>query len=167
MSGSPLLQGLPPIGSPDARLLILGNMPSVLSLASGQYYGNPRNAFWRIVGELFGCPPDAPYDQRTAMLDRHHIAVWDVLKHCRRVGSLDSAIEPDSMVANDFGPFFAGQAGIERIYFNGAAAERNFTRLVHLDVPATAARLPSTSPAQTMRYADKLAVWRAARFRPR
>ena len=161
MARSPLLEGLPPIGSPDARLVILGNMPSVLSLASGQYYGNPRNAFWRIVGDLFGCAPDAPYEQRTAMLDRTDIAVWDVLKHCRRVGSLDSAIEPDSMLPNDFGTFFATHTSVERVCFNGAAAEANFTRLVGLELPATV-RLPSTSPAQTMRYADKLATWRAA-----
>ncbi|APE18721.1 DNA-deoxyinosine glycosylase [Mycolicibacterium pallens] len=162
MSRSPLLEGLPPIGSSDARLLILGNMPSVLSLASGHYYGNPRNAFWRIIADLFGGEPDAPYEQRTEVLKRHGIAVWDVLKHCRRVGSLDSAVEPDSMVANDFGTFFAAQRRIERVYFNGAAAERNFTRLVHLDLPVVFRRLPSTSPAQTMRFADKLAAWSAA-----
>ncbi len=137
-------------------------MPSVLSLASGHYYGNPRNAFWRIIGDVFGGEPDAPYEQRMDVLARHGIAVWDVLKHCRRIGSLDSAIEPDSMVANNFGEFFAAQPGIERVYFNGAAAERNFTRLVHLDLPVVFERLPSTSPAQTMRYADKLAVWSAA-----
>jgi hypoxanthine-DNA glycosylase len=166
MACSPLLEGLPPIGSADARLVILGNMPSVLSLASGQYYGNPRNAFWRIVGDLFGCAPDAPYEQRTAMLDRNGIAVWDVLKHCRRIGSLDSAIEPDSMVANDFRSFFAAHTKVERVCFNGAAAEANFTRLVKLELPATR-RLPSTSPAQTMRYADKLATWRAGLSRGR
>ena len=70
----------------------------------------------------------------TAMLDRTRIAVWDVLSHCRRIGSLDSAIEPDSMVANDFGSFFAAPPHLERVYFNGAAAERNFTRLVHIDM---------------------------------
>ncbi|MBB3605848.1 hypoxanthine-DNA glycosylase [Mycolicibacterium sp. BK556] len=162
MSRSPLLEGLPPIGSPDARLVILGNMPSVLSLASGQYYGNPRNAFWRIIGELFDCDADAPYQQRTATLDRHGIAVWDVLKGCRRIGSLDSAIEPDSMVPNDFARFFATHSNADLVLFNGAAAERNFTRLVHLELPATTLRLPSTSPAQTMRYADKLGAWSAA-----
>ncbi|PND56300.1 DNA-deoxyinosine glycosylase [Mycobacterium sp. ENV421] len=162
MSRSPLLEGLPPIGSTDGRQLILGNMPSVLSLASGQYYRNPRNAFWRIIGEIFGCEPDAPYQHRTEVLARHGVAVWDVLKHCRRVGSLDSAVEPDSMVPNDFETYFAARPGIERVFFNGAAAERNFTRLVHLDVPATFVRLPSTSPAQTMGYADKLAAWSAA-----
>ena len=162
MPRSPLLEGLPPIGSRDARLMILGNMPSVLSLATGQYYGNPRNAFWRIIGDLFGCAADAPYEERAATLDRHGIAVWDVLKHCRRVGSLDSAIEPDSMVPNDFGTFFTTHPNLERVFFNGAAAERNFIRLAGMELPPGATRLPSTSPAQTMRYADKLAVWRTA-----
>lgn len=160
MSRSPLLEGLPPIADPGARILILGNMPSVLSLAAQEYYGNPRNAFWRIMSELFGLSPDDPYHHRTAALREHRLAVWDVLKHCRRRGSLDSAVEPDSMVANDFGAFFADHPTITRVYFNGAAAERNFTRLVHLDAPVTYTRLPSTSPAQTMRYADKLAAWR-------
>ena len=85
------------------RLLILGNMPSVMSLAAQQYYANPRNAFWRITGEIFGFDAGAPYETRTAALRARGVAVWDVLRSCRRKGSLDSAIEPDSMVANDFG----------------------------------------------------------------
>lgn len=162
MSRSPLLHGLAPIASPDAQTLILGNMPSALSLTAGQYYGNPRNAFWRIVGEVFGFDADAPYPQRTEMLRQHRIAVWDVLLQCRRVGSLDAAVEPDSMVANDFGGFFAVHPGIERVYFNGAAAEQNYRRLTEIDVPVSYRRLPSTSPAQTMAFSEKLAVWRAA-----
>lgn len=66
------------------------------------------------------------------------------------------------MVANDFGEFFAARPRIERVYFNGAAAERNFARLVGLEAAVTFQRLPSTSPAQTMRYADKLAAWSTA-----
>ena len=43
-----------------------------------------------------------------------------------------------------------------------AAAEKNFNRLVRIAPDLRYLRLPSTSPAQTMRYADKLAVWRDA-----
>ena len=103
---SPLLHGLPPIIGDGAQSLILGNMPSVMSLGAQEYYANPRNAFWRITGEIFGFDASAPYDARTAALTAHGIAVWDVLRSCRRVGSLDSAVEPDSMVANDFGQLF-------------------------------------------------------------
>jgi hypoxanthine-DNA glycosylase len=157
---SELLHGLPPIVDDDAESLILGNMPSVMSLGAQEYYANPRNAFWRITGEIFGFEPTAPYDLRTAALTAHGIAVWDVLRSCRRVGSLDSAVEPDSMVANDFGRFFEDHPSISRVFFNGAAAEKNFNRLVRVAPDFEYRRLPSTSPAQTMPYAEKLAAWR-------
>jgi hypoxanthine-DNA glycosylase len=157
-----LLHGLPPIIDADARVLILGNMPSVMSLAAQQYYGNPRNAFWRITGEIFGFDPFAAYELRTSALRGNGVAVWDVLRSCRRVGSLDSAVEPDSMVPNDFAPLFDEYPRITRVFFNGAAAERNFTRLVSGAPDLRYRRLPSTSPAQTMRYEDKLATWRDA-----
>jgi hypoxanthine-DNA glycosylase len=157
---SELLHGLPPIIADGAHTLILGNMPSVMSLASQQYYANPRNAFWRITGEIYGFDASAPYDVRTAALTAHGIAVWDVLRSCRRFGSLDSAVEPDSMVANDFQRFFNRHPSITRVFFNGAAAEKNFNRLVRVMPDFQYRRLPSTSPAQTMRYEDKLAAWR-------
>jgi hypoxanthine-DNA glycosylase len=160
MTTSPDLQGLPPIIGGSPSVLILGNMPSVLSLAAGEYYGNPRNAFWRITGALFGFPADAPYDDRLAALIDRGVAVWDVLASCRREGSLDSAVERDSMVANDFAALFDAWPGIGRVYFNGAAAEANYRRLVRVDPPLTYRRLPSTSPAHTMAFATKLAAWR-------
>jgi hypoxanthine-DNA glycosylase len=157
---SPLLHGLPPIIGDGARTLILGNMPSVMSLGAQQYYANPRNTFWRITGEIVGFDADGPYDVRTAALTADGIAVWDVLRLCRRVGSLDSAVEPDSMVANDFGQLLERHPRIARVFFNGAAAEKNFNRLVRVAPDLRYRRLPSTSPAQTMHYADKLAAWR-------
>lgn len=159
--GSPLLHGLAPIVGAAPHTLILGNMPSVMSLAAGQYYGNPRNAFWRITGEVFGFDADAPYPERCAELTARGVAVWDVLRLCRRAGSLDSAVEPDSMTPNDFGAFFALHRDIATVLFNGAAAEKNFTRLV-TGPKLRYRRLPSTSPAQTMSYRDKLAAWREA-----
>lgn len=151
---------MPPIIADGAHTLILGNMPSVMSLDAQQYYANPRNAFWRITGEIYGFDASAPYDMRTAALTAHGIAVWDVLRSCRRIGSLDSAVEPDSMVANDFQRFFNRHPSISRVFFNGAAAEKNFNRLVRVMPDFQYRRLPSTSPAQTMRYEDKLAAWR-------
>ncbi|MFV8050300.1 DNA-deoxyinosine glycosylase [Mycobacterium sp. 48b] len=156
-----LLHGLDPIVGEAPTVLILGNMPSVMSLASGQYYGNPRNAFWRITGALFGFGADAPYPERVAALCTHRVAVWDVLRSCRRAGSLDSAVERDSMVPNDFAAFFATHRTLGRVVFNGAAAEANYRRLVGAAV-LPSMRAPSTSPAQTMRYEDKLEAWRRA-----
>ena len=66
------------------------------------------------------------------------------------------------MVANDFESFFDAHPAIERAFFNGAAAEKNFGRLAGVDRPLRYRRVPSTSPAQTMRYIDKLGAWREA-----
>jgi hypoxanthine-DNA glycosylase len=154
------LYGLSPIIGENPHTLILGNMPSVMSLGAQQYYANPRNAFWRIMGELFCFDAETPYENRVAALQSHGVAVWDVLKSCRRVGSLDSAVKPDSMVPNDFRKLFEEHRDIRRVLFNGAAAEKNFNRLVRIAPDLQYQRLPSTSPAQTMRYEDKLHDWR-------
>lgn len=157
-----MLHGLPPIVGADPTVLVLGNMPSVLSLTHGQYYGNPRNAFWRICAAIYDFDPNAPYEQRTAALTRHGLAVWDVLRSCRRAGSLDSAVERDSMVPNDFDTFFTANPRIDLLLFNGAAAEANYRRLVRDAARVPSIRLPSTSPAHTMRFDDKLGRWHAA-----
>ncbi|CAJ1580813.1 DNA-deoxyinosine glycosylase [[Mycobacterium] wendilense] len=158
----PEVVGFAPLVRPGARTLFLGNAPSVLSLQRQQYYGNPRNAFWPIMAQLCGFDAAAPYEQRAAALMSAGYAVWDVLAFCRRPGSLDAAVERDSMVANDFESFFAEYPSIERVFFTGGAAEANYRRLVRVAAPLRYRRLPSTSPAHTVSFETKLAAWRAA-----
>ena len=62
------VQGFLPIAAADARVLILGSMPGVASLAAGQYYAHRQNAFWRILGALLGFDPAMPYVARLAAL---------------------------------------------------------------------------------------------------
>jgi len=155
----------PPIARADARILILGSMPGVASLAANQYYAHPRNAFWPIMGELVGAGPDLAYEARVERLIARQIAVWDVLKTCVRGGSLDSSIDEESIVPNDFAEFFAQHPEITRVYFNGGKAESVFRRLVlpTLGVRGETiqfARLPSTSPAHAARsFEKKVEAW--------
>ncbi|MGD9637362.1 MAG: DNA-deoxyinosine glycosylase [Pirellulales bacterium] len=113
---STLLTGLPPIAALDARVLVLGSMPSVASLAKQKYYGHPQNAFWRIMGELFGAGLELSYEERTRQLQEHRIAVSDVLHACERPGSLDTAIRRDSEIANDFCTFLDRHQQIRHIF---------------------------------------------------
>src|ERR1700722_566180 len=119
----PLLEGFPPVVDDNASLLILGSFPSVLSLASRQYYGNPRNAFWPITAALFGFDASAPYETRLTAMQSAGVALWDVLHKCRRAGSADAKIDMKSLVANDFGQLLTTYSSITRVYFNGAIAE--------------------------------------------
>jgi double-stranded uracil-DNA glycosylase len=154
----------PPIAGADARLLILGSMPGKASLEAKQYYAHPRNLFWTILGELVGAYPAVDYADRTRVLTANGIALWDVLKSCRRSGSLDADIDKSTMVANDFAAFFAAQPNIKRVFFNGATAEHAFRRHVMPTVKAETLllrRLPSTSPAHAaLSYHQKLESWR-------
>jgi hypoxanthine-DNA glycosylase len=154
-----------PVARADARVLILGSIPGVASLAASEYYAHPRNAFWRIMGEIAGARPELPYALRTQRLIARKIALWDVLQTCVRPGSGDAEIVEDSIVPNDFRAFFESHPRIRRVCFNGTKAEQVFRRrvlrsLVH-DLEFL--RLPSTSPAHASRsYRHKLAAWRAA-----
>ncbi|QDV76144.1 DNA-deoxyinosine glycosylase [Botrimarina mediterranea] len=163
-----LARSFPPIADARARVLVLGSMPGAASLAAGEYYAHPRNAFWPIMGELFGAGPELPYEERRERLMAAGVAVWDVLKSCRRVGSLDTAIERDSEEANDFAQFFQDNSAVRLVAFNGQKAETAFKRhaLRTLDDATrerlTFVRLPSTSPAHAGRsLAAKLEAWRA------
>jgi hypoxanthine-DNA glycosylase len=160
------IRSFAPIARRDARVLILGSMPGGKSLAAREYYAHPRNAFWRIVGDLLGIDPRAPYRKRALALKAARIAVWDVLHSCTRTGSMDAGIERGSEIANDFHRFFRGHAQITQVIFNGAKAELSFRRHVagRLGaVPLRYARLPSTSPAHaSLSYARKRRAWRTA-----
>lgn len=157
----------PPIAARDATVLILGSMPGKASLLANQYYAHPRNAFWPIMGELYGAGPDAPYARRVQVLKRAGVAVWDVLASCARAGSLDSDIDEDSIVPNDFVSFFRTHRRIDSVYFNGAKAEASFRRHVLPGLATTRLRmrrLPSTSPANaSWSHARKLQAWRRVR----
>jgi double-stranded uracil-DNA glycosylase len=139
-------------------------MPGIESLRAGQYYAHPRNAFWRIMGDLVDASPELPYSTRTRRLKSAGIALWDVLAACVREGSLDADIDTDSIIANDLPIFLARHPRITHVFFNGATAERCFR--IHVQPMLETGtlqlqRLPSTSPAHAaLDYRRKLQAWR-------
>ena len=154
----PTREGLPPVVGDDARVLVLGSFPSERSLVVGEYYANRRNQFWQLMAALFDVDVDLPYEERVDALTGHGVALWDVVRSCRRVGSLDAKIDRTTLVVNDFGPLFARHPGIQRIFVNGLTAFELFEARVVTELPAV--RLPSSSGALPMSFADKLDRWR-------
>jgi hypoxanthine-DNA glycosylase len=152
-------QAFPPISNQKATVLILGTMPSVQSLELGQYYGNSRNAFWKIIFTIYDAPFTSDYEKKKNFLLHNNIALWDVLEACVRVGSLDSAIEQE--VPNDFDSFLKLHPNIKHIYFNGQKAAAYFKRYTKINYGYNLATLPSTSPANAAKSFDiKLEEWR-------
>ena len=160
-----LARSFPALLGAQARVLILGSMPGQASLAAGQYYAHPRNAFWPIMGALVGAGPELPYPQRIQRLQAAGIALWDVLAECERPGSLDADIVAASVRANDFAALLPKLPALRAIAFNGSAAEQAFLRHVLPALPSLQVdllRLPSTSPAHAARsLAQKQSAWQA------
>ena len=140
-------------------------MPGVASLEALQYYAHPRNAFWPIMGRLFGFDAAAEYGDRIRSIEALPIILWDSLKACHRPGSLDSNIDVDTAEANDFPWLLQNHPGIRAILFNGATSEKYFRKLALPLLPEAdrveLIRMPSTSPANAgMTFEQKLAAWR-------
>jgi hypoxanthine-DNA glycosylase len=134
-----------------------------MSLARGEYYANPQNAFWRIMSARFSHVPQN-YAGRVAVLVENRIALWDVLAAATRSGSLDAAIAEDA-IPNNFRAFFRAHPHIQLIGFNGATAAKLYERHVMptlADEQRSIVRhtLPSTSGAHaTLTFAEKTARW--------
>ena len=155
------LQSFPPAAAKGVRVLVLGSMPGVESLRQQQYYAHPRNAFWPIMGTLFGFSPALPYKQRLIRLNRAGVALWDSLGGCERSGSLDSNIRKP--VPNDIPGLLKQYPEIHAIFCNGSASYQ-FLKKYHgalfersdLEIR----QLPSTSPAAAIySFEQKLEHW--------
>ena len=150
--------GLPPVIARGTRVLILGSFPGEASLAAQQYYAHPRNHFWPLMGEVLGAAlVDMPYRRRLTTLRARAVGLWDVIVACERRGSLDGAIRNAERGEIERVRRVAG--GLALVCFNGKTAGRaeaawrasGYETLV----------LPSSSPAYTRPFAEKLAAWRA------
>lgn len=162
-------QSFPAVVAHHPRVLILGSMPGIKSLAAGEYYAHPQNVFWKILSDIFA-QPVADYAGRLFLIHRQNLSLWDVLQYCERRGSLDAGIDNSTIVVNDFQGFLSNHLTINHIFFNGVKAATEFQKRVwpflseDIRGRLKLATLPSTSPAHAgMPYADKRKIWTAVR----
>ena len=156
--GDVAASGLPPVLPREARVLVLGSFPGVASLAARQYYAHPRNHFWPVMGALLGEPlPELPYALRLARLRVRGVALWDTIVACERVGSSDQSIRNAERA--EVARVRRASPRVEVVAFNGNTAARALPRWREAGYRTLA--LPSTSPAYTRPFAEKLAAWRA------
>ncbi|KAF4674233.1 hypothetical protein FOL47_009513 [Perkinsus chesapeaki] len=92
-------RSLPPILGENPRVLILGSAPSQISLARGEYYANPHNHFWGVLGFAMDDADFSTLDyiSRCEVLKNRGIAVWDVCDEFTR----------HKRQKELFGPFYA------------------------------------------------------------
>lgn len=153
-----VIESFEPIINKNSRVLILGTIPGPKSLERKQYYANERNQFWRIIYHVLGEEPHCDYVERIEFLKRIGIALWDVLQSCERKGASDSKIKHEK--PNDFEGLLWTYPKLRCLVFNGNKARDLFNKhvghsLKRMDLEA----LPSSSPANTMPFGQKVKAW--------
>jgi len=151
-------RGFPPVVDADTRLLVLGALPGDASLAARQYYGNPRNGFWRLMGAVIDRDlVSLAYEDRLDALRSAGVGLWDVHAEAERAGSLDSAIR--NAADNDLRALITELPRLRAVGFNGG-------RSAKIATPQLAGSglalfpLPSSSPAYaTMGFEAKREAW--------
>jgi hypoxanthine-DNA glycosylase len=152
-----------PVVDARTRLLVLGSLPGDKSLAVQEYYGHRQNKFWELVGQVINADlRTMAYDARLATLLDRGIGLWDVVAEAHRQGSLDSQIRQRNN--NDLLGLLERFPNIKAIAFNGGTAGRLGVKALGLRTDQYhVLTLPSSSPAYTLSYADKLKLWLALR----
>lgn len=148
----------PPISDSKSKILILGTIPGKDSLKYSQYYAHPRNTFWKIVFAIFDEPFSENYEIKKQLLLKNNIAIWDVLKACERESSADRDILNEE--SNDLKSFLRKNISIHHLFFNGNKSMSYFMNYAK-DVLLPFTVLPSTSPAYTITFENKLREWNA------
>ncbi|AWG23426.1 DNA-deoxyinosine glycosylase [Flavobacterium faecale] len=134
-----------PISNPDIEILILGSLPGDKSIEVNEYYGHPRNRFWKILATISEQNQPENYKDKLALLQKLKIGLWDVAQNAIRNGSLDSAIK--SVEPNDIGNFITNHPKLRIIAFNGKTSEALFNKYFDKKPPIHYIALPSSSPA--------------------
>lgn len=144
----------PPLYDAQSRILILGSFPSIKSREGQFFYHHPQNRFWQVLARVLSEETPRTIEEKSAMLHRNHIALWDVIASCEITGSADSSIR--SVIPNDLSPIFQA-AEIQAVFCNGGTSYTYYQKYAKAHTGFEAVKLPSTSPANAAWSLDRLA----------
>lgn len=146
-----------PLKAKKPKILILGTMPGNASLESNEYYAYKHNAFWKIMFELLETQFSEKYEEKKKLVLNNNIALWDTISSCLRVGSSDTAIK--DVQYNDINGFLIKNKDIKAVFLNGQLAAKLFYKSGITFSKIKVFIMPSTSPANTIKYEQKLKQW--------
>lgn len=163
-----LAYGFPPLEGDSPRILILGSIPGIGSVAAHEYYHDGSNRIWKVLAFLVGCSIPSSYSEKKAMLFEHRMALWDYYHNVERHDSSDKAIT--SGTPNDIQSYLKQHPSIRIIAVNGYGKYKSFGAELEgiccaLNTGIKVLRLPETSGLNAAWTLDKLkAKWRIIMF---
>jgi hypoxanthine-DNA glycosylase len=142
-----------PVFDKNSKILILGTFPSVKSREQNFYYGHPRNRFWQMIALLTKEKRPESIEEKKAVLQKHGIALWDVIAKCDIIGSSDSSIK--NVEPADLQRILQVNPDL-KIFANGAKAGELYRKYQQEQTGKEITVLPSTSPANASYSLERL-----------
>lgn len=149
-------ESIPPFINKESKVLILGSLPSVASRKYGFFYAHPQNRFFKVLAKVFNEEEPKSIDERKRFLNRHNIALYDVIYECDISGSSDSSIR--NVVPIDLKGILMKYPNIKRIYTTGKKAKDLYDKYLKEVGGIEAIGLPSTSPANATMNIEELVI---------
>ncbi len=147
-----------PFVDQNSTILILGTFPSLKSFEENFYYAHPQNRFWRLLAGVYNEATPQTIEEKKRLLQKHRIALWDVIGSCERENSLDSNLK--NIEPNDIEALLRKYPNIKKIYFTSKSAQKLYKKhFGHLQLPVK--YLVSPSPAYAVLcFEQKLQRWK-------
>ena len=141
----------------NSKYLILGSFPSVKSRENMFYYSHKSNRFFPVLSMIFNEECPITIKDRKEFLNRHNIALYDVIEECDIEGSSDSSIK--NVVPAPIEEILTKYPNIRTIGITGKKAADLFDRYLLKKIDKTKIKvvyLPSTSSANAKMSGDIL-----------
>lgn len=148
-----IIHPIKPIFNKESKILFLGSFPSITSRKNMFYYAHPQNRFWKVLSIIFNEDNPSTIEEKTNLLLKHNIALWDVIKSCTINGSSDASIS--NVVVNDL-DIILKHANISKIFVDGKTAKKYYDKYIYPKTKIDAILLPSTSSANATYSLEKL-----------
>ena len=145
-----------PFINKNSKVLILGSFPSVKTREIGFYYGHLQNRFYRVISKIYGEDIPISIENKKMLLDKHHIALYDVIYECDIIGSSDSSIK--NVIPINIKDILDRYPNIKTIILNGGLASKLFNKYLANDIDKSMSiyACSSTSPANAKVNVDQL-----------
>ena len=153
METSRIIHPIPPLFDENSEKLILGSFPSVKSREAMFFYGHPQNRFWKLLPLIFDEKIPVTIEEKSALILRHNLALWDSIHSCVITGSSDSSVK--DVVPNDLSVII-NNSRVTQIFCNGALSHKMYMKYIYPQTKIEAVKLPSTSPANAAYSIERL-----------
>ena len=144
-------ESLKPFVPEDAKILILGSLPSIATRKANFYYAHKTNRFYKVLAGVFHEAEPVTTEERKQFLTDHHLALYDSIYECDIHSSSDATIR-NVISSKPILDEIREKNDIKAVFNTGKKSFEVYQKYIGTD----SILLPSPSAANAMMSLDEL-----------